>query len=356
MVAKSVWAKITDPSHTFIIAEAGVNHNGRLDLAKKLVDQAVRAGADAVKFQAFKAERLASAIAPKAAYQKKTTGIKESQLEMLQKLELSPERHAILKEYCRRKGILFLSSPFDEESADELDEIGVPLFKIPSGEITNLPFLSHIARKNKPVILSTGMSEMHEIQTAIRKIRSSGNESIALLHCISNYPASPDDINLRAMETMRRKFKLPVGFSDHSEGIEIALAAAALGAVIIEKHFTLDRSMEGPDHRASLDPRGLSDLVSGIRRVERSLGSGIKKPALSESDTAKVARKSLIAACPIEAGTVLTKDMITLRRPGTGLPAEKIPILIGRKLKRSLAEGELFSLSLIAKKESLCGQ
>ncbi len=348
MVAKSVWAKITDPSHTFIIAEAGVNHNGRLDLAKKLVDQAVRAGADAVKFQAFKAERLASAFAPKAAYQKKTTGIKESQLEMLQKVELSPERHAILKEYCRRKGILFLSSPFDEKSADELEKIGIPLFKIPSGEITNLPFLSHIAQKGKPIILSTGMSDLWEVSTAVKIIRSKNNDRIALLHCVSNYPAVPSAINLKVMETMRKKYGLPVGFSDHTEGLEIALAAVALGAAVIEKHFTLDRRMEGPDHSASIEPNDLEALVKGVRKVECALGSGIKKPVRQEADTARAVRKSIVAACNIKKGSVLTKEMLVMRRPGTGLSADQMKNIIGKNIKQALKEGELLTQNMFS--------
>ena len=351
MVANPAWRKVIDPAHTFIIAEAGVNHNGRLGLAKKLVDAAVHAGADAVKFQAFKAERLTSSHAPKAAYQKKTTGAKESQLDMLRRLELSERQHAALADYCIKKGILFLSSPFDEESADSLDRLNVPLFKIPSGEITNLPFLAHIARKKKPIILSTGMSDLREIDRAVKVIRATGNERIALLHCVSNYPAAPETINLRAMETMRKKFKLPVGYSDHSEGSEIALAAVALGAVIVEKHFTLDRTMAGPDHRASIEPAELKTLVAGIRKVGQALGSGIKKPDASELDTARVARKSLVAACPITGGTVLTREMITLKRPGTGLPAEKLLQLIGRRTNRPLAQGELFSLNTLCRRK-----
>lgn len=348
MVASSVWLKIIDPASTFIIAEAGVNHNGRLDLAKKLIDVAVRAGADAVKFQAFKAERLASATAAKAAYQMKTTGKRESQLDMLRKLELSPRQHAILAEYCKHRNILFLSSPFDEECADNLEGLKMVLFKIPSGEITNLPFLAHIAKKGKPIILSTGMANLREVGAAVKTICGSGNSKLALLHCVSNYPARPEDVNLKAMDTMRKKFRVPVGYSDHTEGTEIAVAAAARGAVIIEKHFTLDRTMAGPDHRASLEPRELTALVRAIRNVEHAIGSGIKKPTNSEADTARAARKSLVAACPINPGTVLTKEMIALRRPGTGLSSEMISRLIGRMVSRSLQSGELFSLEMIS--------
>ncbi len=348
MVADSIWKKIADPAHTFIIAEAGVNHNGRLDLAKKLVDAAVRAGADAVKFQAFKAERLASLLAPKATYQMKTTGKKGSQLEMLRKLELSARQHTILSEYCKSRKIVFLSSPFDEQSADELELLKLPLFKIPSGEITNIPFLIHVARKGKPIILSTGMADLREVANAVRTIRKSGSDKIALLQCVSNYPADPRDVNLKAMDTMQKKFRVPVGFSDHTEGIEIAAAAVARGASIIEKHFTLDRTMAGPDHRASLEPNELAALVRAIRNVEHALGSGVKEPAESEADTARAARKSLVAARDIAAGTLLTREMIALKRPGTGLSPDSIPRLVGNSISVSLKAGELFSLETLS--------
>ncbi|MBM3126973.1 MAG: N-acetylneuraminate synthase, partial [Chloroflexi bacterium] len=252
----------------FIIAEAGVNHNGSLDLARRMIRAAVDAGADAIKFQTFKAEKLATSQAPKAGYQVVSTAQEETQLEMLRKLELAHDEFSILYRDCIESNILFLSTPFDEESADLLGALGVCAFKMASGEITNLPFLSHVARKGQPVILSTGMSYLNEVDLAVRAIRNSGNDRIALLHCTSNYPASPEDVNLRAMDTLAGAFQVVVGFSDHTTGIEIPLAAVAMGAGIIEKHFTLDRSLPGPDHRASLEPADLRALVKGIRKVE----------------------------------------------------------------------------------------
>ncbi len=329
----------------FIIAEAGVNHNGDVRLARQLVDVAVSAGADAVKFQTFKADRLATPRAPKASYQTETTGKGESQLQMLRRLELSPQIHKELMNYCLRKNILFMSSPFDEDSADLLAELGVPAFKIPSGEITNLPLLSHVARKGKPLILSTGMSVLAEVETAVCAITETGNRSLVLLHCVSNYPASPSDANLRAMDTMATAFNMPVGYSDHTLGIEVAIAAVAMGACVIEKHLTVDRSSPGPDHRASLEPNEFSGLVRGIRKVEQALGSGRKEPAASEAAVAAVARKSLVAARTIPAGTKLTEDLIAVKRPGTGLPPAMRAQLVGREVKREVRVGELFRLS-----------
>ncbi|MBN1859354.1 N-acetylneuraminate synthase, partial [Candidatus Bipolaricaulota bacterium] len=287
-------------------------------------------GADAVKFQTFKAERIASADAPKAEYQMRSTGTDESQLDMLRRLELSKEEHRELVSYCSEKGITFLSSPFDEESADFLETLGVPAFKIPSGEITNLPFLAHVARKRRPMIVSTGMATLGEVEAAVSTIRDNGNPHIVLLHCVSNYPADPKDVNLRAMETMRVAFGIPVGYSDHTEGDEIALAAVALGACVLEKHFTLDRSLPGPDHQASIEPVELANLVRRVRSVEAALGHGQKVPANSEANTAAVARKSLVAAKAIEPGTVLAATMVQARRPGTGIPPAHLRELLGR--------------------------
>ncbi len=335
-----------DPS-ALVIAEAGVNHNGDPELARRLVVEAASSGANAVKFQTFKAERLASAIAPKAEYQLRNTSTEESQLEMLRRLELSPDMHRDLMTRCQDRGLLFLSSPFDEQSADLLDDLGVECFKIPSGEITNPSLLRHVARKGKPIILSTGMATLGEVEQAILVIEHTGNRDLALLHCVSNYPADPADINLRAMATMRAAFGVPVGYSDHSTGIEIPLAAVALGATIIEKHFTIDRNLPGPDHKASLEPEELTAMVRGIRKVEQALGNGRKAAAPSEADTAAVARKSLVAARDIPAGTVLTEEMIAILRPGTGLPPSMHSSLVGRTAAATIKAGSLLSLELL---------
>src|SRR5215208_4566960 len=303
----------------FVIAEAGVNHNGDLKMARALIDVAVDSGADAVKFQTFQADRLVTPEAPKAAYQAANTGDTESQFEMLRRLELSPEAHRELQSYCEERGIIFLSTPFDEEAVDLLDELGVPAFKISSGDLTNSPLLEHVARKGKPVILSTGMSELSELIEAVSVLNTAGCETPILLHCVSNYPADPAEVNLRAMQTMRSAFDVPVGFSDHTQGIDVALAAVALGACVIEKHFTLDRTLQGPDHLASLEPTELRELVRSTRRVEKALGSGRKVPTASEMETAKVARRSLVAARDIAAGATLEREMVVMRRPGTGM-------------------------------------
>lgn len=332
----------------FIIAEAGVNHNGDIQLAKQLVDVAADAGADAVKFQTFKAEKLTSISAPKAEYQMKSTDQAESQLEMLRKLELSLEMHQELQTFCQARDILFMSTPFDEDSADLLDDMGVPVFKIPSGEITNFPFLGHIAAKGLPIILSTGMSDITEVGQAVRRIKDVGNDQIILLHCVSNYPAAPTDVNLRAMETMSTAFQVLVGFSDHTPGIEVSLASVALGACVIEKHFTLDKNLPGPDHRASLEPAELLSLVNGIRIVEVSLGHGRKEPVASEADTAAVARKSLVAAHDIPVGTKLKKEHISVKRPGTGLPPVMRSHLLGLTLRVNVRAGTLFSMEMFS--------
>ena len=279
---------------TFIIAEAGVNHNGDLNIAKKMVDVASEAGADAVKFQTFKAERLVSKVTPKAKYQVVNTGNEESQLEMLKKLELSEEDHPQLLQYCETKGIEFMSTPFDEECADFLDRVGMAIFKIPSGEITNKRLICHIARKRKSIILSTGMSTLGDIEKAVSWIneewtRLRNKPQFTLLHCVSSYPAPVEETNLKSMKTMEMAFGLPVGYSDHTMGIDVPIAAVALGAKVIEKHFTLDRNMEGPDHKASLEPPEFKEMVISIRAIEKALGDGIKKPAPCEEDVRNVA-------------------------------------------------------------------
>lgn len=341
VTAVRIGPRLVGPGHPcFVIAEAGVNHNGDVDLAIKLINAALEAGADAVKFQTFKAERLVSPTAPKAQYQLKTTDRGESQFEMIRRLELSEEDHEILQEHCRHREIVFLSSPFDELCADYLETLGVEAFKIPSGEITNHPFLAHVARKGRPILLSTGMADMQEVEAAVGVIRKAGEPGLILLQCVSNYPADPMDVNLRAMRTMAEAFDLPVGYSDHVPGNEVAFAAVVLGACVIEKHFTLDRNLPGPDHQASLEPSELAQLIQGIRTIERSLGDGIKRPAESEANTAAVARKSLVARRAIAAGTELTPDDLIAKRPGTGIPPSRLGELIGRRTRREFLENE----------------
>jgi N-acetylneuraminate synthase len=340
--------KIGLDSPCFIIAEAGVNHNGEVDLAKRLVKVAANAGADAVKFQTFKADRVVTSMAPKAQYQLHSTRETESQLDMLRRLELPIDAYQKLMSYCRAKGITFLSSPFDKESVDFLDNLGVPAFKISSGEITNSPFLSHVGRKRKPIILSTGMAYIGEVEAAVNTIKKAGNQDLILLHCVSSYPAEPGDVNLRAIRTMETAFGVPVGYSDHTVGIEVAFAAVALGACVIEKHFTLDRKLPGPDHQASLEPEELAALVRGIRTVEAALGHGRKEPVTSEANTAAVARKSLVAGLDIKAGTRLTEEMIAIKRPGTGLSPAMRPHVVGRTLCVDVAEGTLLTWEMLA--------
>lgn len=331
----------------FIIAEAGVNHNGDPELARQLIDVAKTAGADAVKFQLFRADRLASAAAPKAGYQVWTTGGGESQLEMLRRLGLPLEAHRALRDYCGEQGILYLCTPFDEPSADFLETLAVAAFKIPSGELTNLPFLAHVARKGKSLIVSTGMATLAEVEAAVRTIDAAGNRDVVLLHCVSNYPANPAEANLRAMQTMAEAFGLPVGYSDHTPGIEVALAAVALGACVIEKHFTLDRTLPGPDHRVSLEPQELVALVRGIRTVEAALGHGRKEPAPSEADTAAVARKSLVAAKDIATGSTVTADSIAIKRPGTGLPPAMLEQVVGRIATEDIPADTVLTLEML---------
>jgi len=331
----------------FIIAEAGVNHNGDINLAKKLIDAAREAGADAVKFQTFKAEKLLIENAEKPEYQKKTTGSGESQFEMIKKLELSNEDFGELFLYAKEKGIIFLSTPFDRESVDLLDELGVSAFKVGSGEMTNYPLLKHIARKKKPIILSTGMATLDEVREAIEVIREEGGEDITLLHCISSYPAKVEEMNLRAIETLRSTFNLPVGLSDHSLGINIPIAAAALGACIIEKHFTIDRNLPGPDHKASLEPGELKQMVTAIRQVESAMGNGIKRPVAGEEENKRLGRRSVVAKVDIAEGTTITDEMLDVKRPGTGIEPKHIHMVIGRKAKKDIKKDELINLELM---------
>jgi N,N'-diacetyllegionaminate synthase len=328
---------------TYIIAEAGVNHNGSVEIAKKLVEEAKKAGANAVKFQTFKADKLASRFAAKAEYQKVTTASDESQIDMIRKLELSESDHVELIDLCGKKKIDFLSSPFDEESADLLDQLGVPAFKIPSGEITNHPFLEHIARKKKPMILSTGMSSLEEVQEAVAVIFSTGNAALTLLHCVTEYPAPVEETNLRAMITMKETFGLPVGYSDHTPGIEVAVAAVALGAQVIEKHFTVDRTMPGPDHRASLEPAELREMVRAIRNVEKAMGNGKKGPARCEVKNMTVARKSIVALKPISAQEVISREKVGIKRPGNGIQPKDLEKIIGLKAKRNIGQDEVIA-------------
>ena len=331
----------------FIIAEVGVNHNGDEGLAKELIDVAVAAGTDAVKFQTFRADALVSVAAPQAGYQKKNTGVDQSQLAMLKKLELLPEAFGRLSEYCALKGVIFLSSPFDTESADLLESIGIAAYKIPSGEISNLPFLQHIARKGKPIVLSTGMSTMEEVAQAVMTIRVSGNPPLALLHCVSAYPADPTDVNLLAMNSMKEEFEVPVGYSDHTLGLAVPWAAVALGACILEKHITLNCELPGPDHRASLEPAGLVELVKGVRIIESSRGDGRKVPAASEYDTASVARKSVVAASDIPMGTRITPQMLTVKRPGNGISPALLETLVGRTANVDIKIDTVLSLEML---------
>lgn len=323
--------------HTYIIAEAGVNHNGSLDLAFKLIDAAVDSKADAVKFQTFKAERLVIKNAPKAEYQKKTTSVEENQYEMLRKLELSDDDHYRLADYCRNKGIAFLSSAFDLESISFLNKMGLEIFKIPSGEITNLLYLRAIGSLNKRVIISTGMSDIGEIEDALGILTESGTvrDNVTVLHCNSEYPTPFEDVNLRAMLTIKKAFNVKVGYSDHTPGIEVPIAAVALGAEVIEKHFTLDRKMEGPDHKASLEPYELSRMVEAIRNVERSLGNGIKTPSPSESKNKNIGRKSIVARVAIKKGDVFTESNLTVKRPGFGVSPMRWESVLGRISERN---------------------
>lgn len=327
----------------YIIAEAGVNHNGSFELACRLADAAKDAGADCVKYQTFKSENLVSKNAQKAEYQKKTTG-DSSQQDMLKKLELSFDSFVKLKEYCDKIGICFLSTPFDFDSIDFLNSLNMPFWKIPSGEVTNYPYLVALAKTGKPVVMSTGMCEMSEISDAIKVLKDNGTKDIKLLHCNTEYPTPFEDVNLTAMDTMRKAFNVEVGYSDHTKGIEVPIAAVALGATIIEKHFTLDRNMEGPDHTASLEPDELKQMVNSIRNIEKAIGTGQKEPSASEKKNIAIARKSIVAKKVIKAGEILSPDNITVKRPGTGISPMRWNEIIGTKAVKDYYEDEIIQL------------
>ncbi len=331
---------------TLIIAEAGVNHNGDLALARQLIDVAAEAGADLVKFQTFSADRLVTTHARKANYQTQTTDAGESQHAMIRRLELTRDMHEALIAHCKSRGIRFFSTGFDPDSIDLLVELGFDCFKIPSGEITNLPYLRHVGRYGKLVILSTGMATLSEVEAALDILGQAGTprERITVLHCNTEYPTPMADVNLRAMLTIRDAFGVAVGYSDHTQGIEVAIAAVALGATVIEKHFTLDRNLPGPDHKASLEPDELKAMVVAIRNIEQAMGDGIKRPSLSEAKNKPIARKSLVAACAIRAGEVFSETNLAVKRPGTGLSPMRWDEVQGLKAPRDFTTDELIEL------------
>ena len=335
-------------SKTLIIAEAGVNHNGSIDLAKKLVEKAKEAGVDYIKFQTFKASKLVTKAAKQAEYQQKNIGKEgDSQYQMLKKLELSPEEHKILIDYCHQLGIKFFSTAFDFDSIDYLHSLNLGLWKIPSGEVTNYPFLKRIAAFNEPTILSTGMCDMEDVRAAVDALFKNGlaKENLILLHCNTEYPTPFEDVNLKAMNALRHEFGVEVGYSDHTKGIEVPIAAVALGATVIEKHFTLDRNMEGPDHKASLEPDELKAMVSAIRNIEKAVGGdGTKHVSESEKKNIAIARKSIVAACDIEAGELFSEQNLTVKRPGNGISPMRWEEVLGQKAKRNFAEDELIEL------------
>ncbi len=333
-------------SPCFVIAEAGVNHDGDVELAHRLVDVAADAGADAVKFQTFDTDALITVDAPKAAYQIETTGGAESQHAMLKRLELPRDAHARLKSHCEQRGMVFLSTPFDPPSLDFLAALGVLAFKAPSQELINLPFLRQMARHRRPMIVSTGNATMGEVDAAVRVIEAEA-APFALLHCVSQYPAEAASANLRAMDTLARAYRIPVGFSDHTLGTAVAVAAAALGATIVEKHYTLDRRRAGPDHRASLEPGELAALIRDIRAAQAALGDGRKRPAPGEPEVGRAARKSLVAARDLPAGAVLDHDSVAAKRPGTGLSPALTDLVLGRRLRVPLAKGAFVTFEVL---------
>lgn len=334
--------------HTIIIAEAGVNHNGSIELAKQLVDKAVEAGVDYIKFQTFKASKLVTKAAKQAEYQQKNIGKGgDSQYQMLKKLELSPEDHEVLIAYCLEKGIKFFSTAFDFDSIEYLNSLNLGLWKIPSGEVTNYPFLKRVAAFNEKTILSTGMCDMVDVRAAVEALYKNGlsKENLILLHCNTEYPTPFEDVNLKAMDALREEFGVEVGYSDHTKGIEVPIAAVALGATVIEKHFTLDRNMEGPDHKASLEPDELTAMVSAIRNIEKAVGGdGIKHISDSERKNIAIARKSIIAACDIKRGELLTEDNLTVKRPGTGISPMRWEEVVGTKAIKDFSEEDLIEI------------
>lgn len=325
----------------FIIAEAGVNHNGNIDLAKRMIDVASEYNVDAIKFQTFKTENLVSKMAKKAKYQNNTTDQNESQFDMIKKLELDIETHKELIEYCKNKKIMFLSTPFDLESIDLLNDLGLEIFKIPSGEITNLPYLEKIGKLKKKVILSTGMSTLNEIESALNILRENGTKDITVLHCNTEYPTPMGDVNLNAMNTIKEKLNVEVGYSDHTLGIEVSIAAVSMGAKVIEKHFTLDKNMEGPDHKASLEPNELKQMVESIRNIEKAMGNGIKKPSKSEMKNIDIVRKSIVAIKKIKKGEIFTEENIYIKRPGNGISPMKWYEVLGTVATKDYDEDDL---------------
>lgn len=330
-------------NHVLIIAEAGVNHNGSLDLAYKMVDAAKRASVDCIKFQTFKSQNLVSKNASKADYQKENTG-DGTQIEMLKKLELTYADFSNLKKYCDKVGMNFISTPFDLDSIEFLDSLDIPFWKIPSGEITNYPYLKAISKTRRPVILSTGMSTLDDIKQALNVLTQNGTTDIKILQCNTEYPTPFEDVNLNAMKTIRDAFGYEVGYSDHTKGIEIPMAAVAMGASVIEKHFTLDKNMEGPDHKASLEPDELFEMVKCIRNIEKSFGNGIKKPSESEKKNITIVRKSIVASCYIKKGETFTEKNITVKRPGSGISPMKWDDVIGLVAKKDYSEDDLIEL------------
>lgn len=331
-------------SRVYIIAEAGVNHNGDLEIAKKMISAAKQAGADAIKFQTFFAENLVTKEAQMARYQQQNTGRKETQFEMLKKLELSYGDYEILKKMCDEENIEFLSTPFDIESIEILQKLNVRKFKIPSGEVTNYPYLVQIAQTEKPIIMSSGMCTWDELTEAVNVLKEYGAKDISLLHCTTEYPAPFNDVNLKVMEAMKNKFKVKVGYSDHTKGIEIAIAAAALGAEIIEKHFTLDKNLEGPDHKASLEPLELEAMVQAIRNVEKAKGNDKKVPSEAELRNMVVVRKSIVAKRDIKAGEIFSEENLTTKRPATGISPMMWKAIIGQKAMRDFMKDEQIEL------------
>lgn len=334
---------------TYIIAEAGVNHNGDINLAHQLVEEAKKCGCNCVKFQTFRTEQLVTKTAEKAEYQVKNTKNQDSQYDMLKKLELRMSDYKDLKQHCQEIGIDFLSTPFDETSVDMLEELGMDKYKLSSGDITNMPLLKYIANKGKQIILSTGMCVMEEVEEAVGWIEEEGNHNIILLHCTSNYPTPYRDVNMNAMLTLRNTFPYPVGYSDHTQGIIIPIMAVAMGAVVIEKHFTLDKNMEGPDHKASLDVDELKEMVEAIRNIEDARGNGEKVPTSNEFDTRKAARKSLVAKCNMTRDHIITQDDIAIKRPGTGIAPKYVNDLVGHKLNRDVMMDEVLDWGAVRK-------
>ena len=328
----------------FIIGEAGVNHNGNINLAKKLIDIAIEAKVDAVKFQTFKTEKIVGKFAEKAEYQNENTTTNENQYDMVKNLELAFEQFKELKKYCDEKNIIFISTPDDTDSVDLLAKMNVPCIKIGSTEVTNLEYLKYIAKKNIPIILSTGMSTLGEVEKALNVIYSTGNRNVKLLHATTDYPTKEEDVNLNAMLTMKEAFKVDVGYSDHTLGNEAAVAAVAMGATVIEKHFTIDKNMDGPDHKASMEPEELKEFVKAIRKTEKLLGNGIKGPTDREKKIIKDVRRSIVASRNLKKGTVLTREMLDFKRPGTGLYPEFVDFVVGKGIKRDIQEDEVINI------------